>query len=182
MLKIENLNLNDYKTKTQVVIVETNLYCVDMQTLSVVIFRLNQEWLALPTLYFKEVIQRRSVHRIPHRINKILLGVVNLNGNLQLCVNLHAFLEIESDRSSVLKHLSYQQERMIAIAKEQDLWVFSVDEIDGIYQWRLSDIEYLPIPSSLSTSAYKGSMNMDKKKVKLLDEELLFSSLKRSIN
>ncbi len=65
------------------------------ETLSVLVFRLGKEWLALPTIFFKEVMHRRPVHRIPHRSSKILLGIVNLNGELKLYVALHELLQIE---------------------------------------------------------------------------------------
>src|SRR5271154_1080040 len=45
---------------------------------SVVVFRLHKEWLALSTLFFTEVAEKKVIHRIPHRNSPILLGVVNL--------------------------------------------------------------------------------------------------------
>jgi chemotaxis-related protein WspD len=150
--------------------------------LSVLVFCLGNEWLALPTIYFKEVTQRRSMHRIPHRKGKILFGIVNLNGELQLYVGLHQLLGIESTTSQILGPRTYQRERMIVIAKGDDLWVFPVDEIDGIYHWNLSVIEKVPANVYQSTAKFvKGIMKMDNKCVALLDEELLFSGLKRSI-
>lgn len=150
--------------------------------LSVMVFRLGREWLALPTICFKEVAHRRPVHRIPHRSDKILLGIVNLNGELKLCVAAHQLLEIESFTLPGSNSFSYHYDRMIAIAKEGDLWVFPVDEIDGIYDWDLAVIEKVPVNLSKSTANFlKGIMKMGNKSVGLLDEELLFSSLKRSI-
>lgn len=144
--------------------------------LSVVIFRLSQEWLALPTIYFKEVIHRRSIHSLPHRRSPLLLGLINLNGELQVCINLHALLEIEPIPSS-------PQTQMIALTKEKDVWVFPVDEIEGIDQWNLSDIKEVPLVLSPSKPHYiKGCMIKGEKKVKVLDEELLFMSLKRSLH
>ena len=37
----------------------------------------------------------RPVHRIPHRSNDVLIGLVNLRGQLQLCVSLHGLLGVE---------------------------------------------------------------------------------------
>jgi chemotaxis-related protein WspD len=150
--------------------------------LSVLVFRLGHEWMAIPTIFFKEVAHRRPVHRIPHRSEKILLGVVNLNGRLELYIALHELLQIEISGSQPLSRIPYQLDRMIAISKEGELWVFPVNEIDGIYHWNLSEMENVPITISKSTINYvKGIMNMEHKRVGLIDEELLFSSLKRSI-
>ena len=52
--------------------------------LSLLIFRLHREWLAFPTRSVVEVTATRPVHRIPHRSNEILIGMVNLRGRLQL--------------------------------------------------------------------------------------------------
>lgn len=149
--------------------------------LSVMVFRIGQEWLALPTVYFKEVTVRRLVHPLPHKNNKILQGVVNLNGELKLYVALDQLLEIES--TAYPPRYPYQEDRMMAIAKEGDLWVFPVDEIDGIYHWEdLSSLENVPVNVSKSKADYlKGIMKIGNKSIGLLDEELLFASLKRSV-
>ncbi len=149
--------------------------------LSVMVFRLGKEWLALPTVCFKEVISRRPIHRIPHQNNKILLGIINLNGELKLYIALDRILEIEPIPESTSR-IPYQQDRMIAISKEGELWVFSVEEIEGIYNLDLALIENVPVNISKSTTAYiKGIIKIGDKSVGVLDEDLLFSSLKRSI-
>lgn len=151
------------------------------ESLSVVVFRLAQDWLALATNYFKQITYTRPIHSIPHNSRKILLGTVNLDGVLQLCVSLNQLLEIEAIATTRLTR-SYQQDRMIAIVKEGDLWVFPVDEIDGIHVWNLAAIENVPVNVSKSSVNYlKGIMNNQSRSVGLLDEELLFYSLKRSI-
>lgn len=149
--------------------------------LSVVVFRIGQEWLALKTIIFKEIIHRRVIHRIPHRSGKILKGLVNLDGELQLCIALNELFEIGMDPFSLSPKFSYQKNRMIAIKKDQDLWVFAVDEIEGIHAWEESRIENIPVNVAKSTINYlKGIMNTDQKSIALIDEELLFYSLRRS--
>lgn len=148
-------------------------------TLSVVVFRLGTEWLALPTIFFNQVIHHRTIHTIPHRKDNVLTGVVSLEGELQICIALHKLLEIEAD-SITKKNQNYT--RMIAIEKNEDLWVFPVDEIDGIYLWDLSLLENIPVNVSKSTASYlKGIMNVGNRNMGLLDEELLFYSLKKGV-
>ena len=67
----------------------------DRESISVLIFRLGQEWLAFRTQTVAEVTLPRPVHRIPHRSNEILIGLVNLRGQLQLCVSLHGLLGVD---------------------------------------------------------------------------------------
>lgn len=152
------------------------------ETICVMVFRLGQEWLALETIYFKQVVHRRLIHRIPHRSGKTLLGMVNINGELQLCVALNRLLEIDQVITSHPSRVPYHQDRMMTIEKEHDLWIFPVDEIEGIQIWNLSAIENVPVNVSKSTASYlKGIINIGQKSVGLLDDELLFYSLKRSI-
>lgn len=171
----------DYKRDWTDLLTKSTMNVEGEGALSVVIFRLSQEWLALPTIFFQEVVQKRPIHRIPHRINPILLGVMNLEGTLQLCVNLHALLEIHSSsEQSSTQASSYEQ--MIALVKKRELWVFPVDEIEGIDLWNLSLMENIPVTVSKSKSNYlKGIMNKHNRSIGLLDEELLFYSLRRRI-
>ncbi|WP_068468140.1 chemotaxis protein CheW [Candidatus Protochlamydia phocaeensis] len=149
--------------------------------ISVVVFRLGQEWLALNTIYFKEVLPSRPIHRIPHRTGKILLGVANLGGELQPCMALHRLLEIDISITKP-KRNSYQSDRMIALAKDNEVWIVPVDEVEGIHNWYLSSIGNVPVNIVKSSNNYlKGIMTIANKSIGLLDEELLFYSLKRSL-
>ena len=58
------------------------------------IFRLGPEWLAFRTQTIAEVTTPRPVHRVPHRTNEVFLGLVNLQGQVQLCVSLHGLLGV----------------------------------------------------------------------------------------
>lgn len=59
---------------------------------SALLFRINAEWLALPTPAFQEVAERRPVHSLPHRRQGIVLGLVNVRGELLICVSLGRLL------------------------------------------------------------------------------------------
>src|SRR2546421_650683 len=50
---------------------------------SVLIFRIGEEWLALPVGVLAEVTPWRQPHRIPHR-GGLIAGLVNLRGELHL--------------------------------------------------------------------------------------------------
>lgn len=147
---------------------------------TVIVFRLFHEWLAISTSVLKEISYRRAVHRIPHRHKKIFLGTVNLEGELQLCIDLAKLLEIEKDTYSKTSTV-YRGNRMIAILKDKELWTFPVDEINGIYTWDLSKIENVPVNVSKSSVNYlRGIFKHAGKTIGLLDEELLFYSLRKN--
>jgi chemotaxis-related protein WspD len=63
-------------------------------TMAVVVFRLGEEWLAFDVGVVVEVAEPRTVHRIPHRSNELMKGIVNIRGELQLCISLHHLLGI----------------------------------------------------------------------------------------
>jgi chemotaxis-related protein WspD len=146
---------------------------------SVVIFRLFQEWFALSVAAVKEITYSRPIHRIPHRSGKVLLGVANLNGELQSCISLNGLLEIGS---SFNPYSPASYTRMIVLVQEKSLWIVPVDEIDGIQIWELSFLENVPVNISKSMHNYlKGIMKIDNRNIGLLDEELVFYSVKRSL-
>ena len=96
---------------------------------TVIVFRLGKEWLALATDVFCEVTEKRIVRRIPHRSKDILKGLVNLGGQLTLCVDLAKFLEVESSSEQATS----DKPKFIAIGQNQHKWVFPVDEIIGLF-------------------------------------------------
>ena len=146
--------------------------------LSVVIFRLSQELLALPTAALSEISEMRPIHRIPHRPQNSLIGLVNVSGQLKLCVSLRQFLEIGSKDISLPKTTS----RMIVTQYQDDVWVCPVDEVYGIYRFDKNSLSNVPVTVVKSTANYlRGILSWESRNVCCLDEELLFQSLRRSI-
>jgi len=151
-------------------------------TASAVIFRLGGEWLALATGVFKEMTEVRVIHRLPHRSNDILLGIVNIGGEIQLCVSLAGLLGLEpsEDADADARHGVYR--RMAVVERERERWVFGVDEVHGIHRFRAGDLERAPVTVSRAASTYtKGMISWQGRSVGFLDDELLFYSLKRNL-
>src|SRR5712671_4623218 len=53
---------------------------VEHESASILIFRVDAEWLALPTGVIEEVADPRPVHSLPHRRNGVIIGVTNVRG------------------------------------------------------------------------------------------------------
>jgi chemotaxis-related protein WspD len=168
---------------TKFLINHKNISFSEIQS-SVLSFRLADEWLAIPTKVFKLVSGLRSIHKIPHRNNTILRGIVNMRGQIRLCVSLQQLLEIPlSSAESRINPSSVIYIRMLAIEKEGSEWVFEVDEVYGIHIIEDQQLENVPVTVMKSTANYlSGVFEWEGKTVGLLDEELLFYSLKRSIS
>jgi chemotaxis-related protein WspD len=150
-------------------------------TLAVVIFRLASEWLALPAAIFAEIIPLAPTHTIPQRHSSVLLGIVNVHGEIQLCVSLRALLGIETDpEQNREQRRTYK--RMIVINRAEERWVFPVDEIHGIYRIHPHQLQNVPVTVSKSEPAFtKGLFPWKDKYVAFLDDELLLYKLNRGM-
>lgn len=156
----------------------------DQNLVSAVVFRIADEWLALPARLFQEVVQMRVVHRIPHAKSAVLRGIVNIRGELQICVSLGRLLGVEKGKGliKVDDGVSVIHERLVVIANEDQRYVFPVSEVRGIHRYGSSDLRNVPATIEHSASNYmKGMIDLDDQHVGCLDEGLLFSALKRSL-
>ncbi len=139
---------------------------------SLLIFRLGAESLAFRTRTVAEVTTPRPVHRVPHRSNRVLAGLVNLRGQAQLCVSLHGLLGIDvagpSPRLVVLRDL-----------RRAETWAFGADEVAGIR--RVPRGQWQPVPSTLANPAVGFSqavLSWDGRSVGVLDEQRVFAALR----
>lgn len=147
--------------------------------LAVMIFRIGREWLALAASLLKEVTPLAPIHTLPHRSNHILKGLVNIRGELQLCVSLGNLLGLEPNLSDPERNYTIYQ-RMIVVEKEGNRWVFAVDEIEGIHRIDRADLKNLPATLSHAKETYtQGILHWQQRYVGYLDDELLFYTLNR---
>ena len=154
--------------------------------IAVVIFRVHREWLALPTPLFKEVTPFSPIHTIPHRSNQILLGVVNIRGELQMCASLAHLLMLETAQPQTGQPAtpvhSIATPRMMVLEREGERWVFPVEEIYGVQRFQLNELKPAPTNVAKSTNTYtKGLIRWRKTHVSFLDDELLFYTLNRRV-
>ncbi|HAZ42942.1 MAG TPA: chemotaxis protein CheW [Cyanobacteria bacterium UBA11369] len=151
-------------------------------TISVGIFRLEGEWLALSAKTIEEVTQACVIRTLPHRTNNIILGLVNIRGEIQICISLKTFLGLDTPDTQ-LQHISpVVYERMIVVEKDGSRWVFPVDEIYGIHRIHPDEIGNVPSTVSKVQETYtKGVIKWQDKSVSYLDDELLFYALTKKL-
>lgn len=150
-------------------------------TLAVIVFRLAGEWLALPAETFEEVSSLRPIRPIPHRQSRVLRGLVNVRGSLQLCVSMAGLLglpETDGDAPSA----GGAGRRLVIIGREGQRWAFEVEEVCGIHRVPPEDLLAPPataakIPSALA----KAILPWRKTHAGLLDDQRLFEALRRSV-
>ena len=151
--------------------------------ISVFVLRLGREWLALKTGVLNEVVPLRPVHTIPHRSSPILRGIVNIRGELLLCASLAKVLAIEEAERQDAAHSGAVFGRMIVIGRGGERWVFPVDEVDRIYRIGTTALEEVPVTIAADALAYSRNIfAANGRRIALLDEESIFSALKRSLH
>jgi chemotaxis-related protein WspD len=143
---------------------------------SAVVFRIAGEWLALPAPLFSEITAPRPVHSMPHRRDRAVRGIVNVRGELLVCVSLAAALGIDGEAGAG------GAARLAALQRERERFAFTADEVAALH--RHDDADLLPPPATVAhaRAAYtRGLFVWQDRPVALLDEQLLFYTLNRSL-
>ena len=155
---------------------------------SVTIFRLGNEWLALSANVFEQVTAPSPVHAMPHNHKPLLRGIVNVRGQLLPCVSIHSLLGMEdpepvgaaqfypspqmspsafssvpssvvSKKQSVLQ--SGQQggyPRLVVIQQNAEKWCFEVDELYGLHYCQLDQLRRSPALNNQALSSFSKAM------------------------
>jgi chemotaxis-related protein WspD len=142
------------------------------EKVSVLIFRLGAEWLAFRTKTVAEVTTPRPIHRVPGRTNEVFLGLVNLHGQVQLCVSLHGLLGVT---------VSWSPARLVVLRDRNwaENWAFMADEVSGVQ--RISQSQWRSVPATLTNPAVGFSqivLSWNERSIGLLDEERVFNALR----
>jgi chemotaxis-related protein WspD len=142
---------------------------------SVIIFRIGEEWLALPTRVFQEVTQGRPIHSLPHRQHEVVLGVINVRGELLVCVCLGRLLGIKRDDD-------LPPNRLVVAEWQGSILTFPVDEIHGVHRYSREELKEAPATLARANASFTlGMLAWQDKMAGCLDENLVFSMLNRSL-
>lgn len=148
---------------------------------SVLLFRLGDEWLGIGSLFVNEITPMRTIHSLPHKNDSLVKGLVNIRGELQICVSIGSILNLEKARESYTTDHEIL-ERMIFIEKDGQSFVFPVSEVHGIFHYADSVLQATPATVAKSRHSYtSGILNWDDRHVGVLDHELLFYALARGL-
>jgi chemotaxis-related protein WspD len=152
---------------------------------SVLVFRLGEEWLGLPVRVLVEVTNPRPVHRIPHR-GGLLAGLVNIRGELHLCVRLDLVLGLgvggNTGVGSELADQVGRLPRMLVVKRDGEAWVFPVDEVDQVERFPAAALERVPATVSRSLNRLtRGVFASQGRSIGCLDDARLFQVLRSKI-
>jgi chemotaxis-related protein WspD len=148
---------------------------------SVLLFRLGDEWLAIDSQFVNEVTPMRTIQSLPHKSATAVKGLVNIRGELKICISFGSILQLEKACESYTTDHEIL-ERMIFIEKDGQCFVFPVSEVYGIFHYADSALQATPATVAKSRHSYtSGILCWDNKHVGVLDHELLFYALARSL-
>lgn len=146
------------------------------------VFRIGDEWLALDISVMEEVGEMRPIHTLPHRREGVLLGVVNVRGELLACVSVGRLLGIEKGVGTGSPLAGKSAGRMLVVNHGGERYAFPVSEVRGV--------QHLVLPSELPAPAFddqilgaagRSRVTWRGYNVCCLDEGKLFAALNRSL-
>jgi chemotaxis-related protein WspD len=141
---------------------------------SLLVFRLGEEWLALPTAALVEVSTVQAIHTLPHRRSPAVLGVSNVRGALVACLSLTVLLGLEEITAAPEARVL---PRMLLLGDAAHATVVCpVDEVEGIHA----------VPLSLYGAAGHGKfsralLQWQGRSVRLLEAAPLFDAITRNL-
>ncbi|WP_397449491.1 chemotaxis protein CheW [Pseudomonas sp. NA-150] len=152
-----------------------------VETRSILVFRLGEEWLGLPTRCLVEVAPLQVIHSLPHQRSRALLGVANVRGALVACLSLVELLGLES--APVANHSARIMPRMLIVAAQGGPVVVPVDEVDGIHAIAQHELDAASASGHHADAKYtRGVLQWKARSLRLLDEEQLLSAVTRSLS
>jgi chemotaxis-related protein WspD len=148
---------------------------------SVLIFRLGEEWLALPVAVLVEVTAPCAVHRVPHR-GGLLAGLVNIRGELYLCAHLDGLLGLArtvAASAGQTSGASSARARLLVARREAERWVFPVEEVDQVHRFAARELREVPPTLGRAVGRMaRGVFSWGERTVGLLDEGRVFAALR----
>lgn len=145
------------------------------------VFRVGGQWLALSAARVVRVNRCLPVRRIPHRSNRYLRGLVNVDGVLRLCVSMHALLDLEETPPEE-KDQSSGKARMVMVERDGENWVFVADEVAGLTRYTPEDVRNTPVTATETRAPLTcGVLSWNELVVGLIDEAELWAAMRRSL-
>jgi len=153
----------------------------EITTRSILVFRLGEEWLGLPTRCLVEVATLQAIHSLPHQRSRALLGVANVRGALVACLSLVELLGL--DNTLVAVQSTRVMPRMLIVAAQGGPVVVPVDEVDGIHAIDQRELDAASTSGEHATARFtRGVLQWKSRSLRLLDEEQLLSAVNRSLS
>jgi chemotaxis-related protein WspD len=156
---------------------------VELGAKSVTIFRIGTEWLVLPTEVVLAIGDRSTVRRLPGRRSGILSGLVNVRGELLLCVALAVVLGLDQPSEGPEGGKPASSERLMICKRRDARLAFQVSEVHGLHRYHPRDLRNAPATLSKAAAGIYtiGVVPWKDRMVGCLDDELLFYTFSKGL-
>ena len=150
------------------------------------VFRIGPEWLALSARLCVEIVSMRPIRRVPHRSDRMLMGLASVRGELLLCFSLANLLGLEpasrlepsAETSAAANAASQVLPRLLVARKDRFNLAFPVDEVMGLHRFHRDTVRAIPATVAHAVPQFsRGMLTADGRKIGLLDDELVFHTL-----
>jgi len=96
---------------------------------SALAFRVGAHWLALELAWVRQIAPTARPHAVPHRAGSGLAGLVNVQGQLLLAVDLRMLL---GDAGEPAPSSAAARPRLVVVQLDGDAWAFGADDVPGV--------------------------------------------------
>ena len=138
------------------------------------VFRIGPEWLAFSARLCVEIVSMRPIRRVPHRSDRMLMGLASVRGELLLCFSLANLLGLEPSA----KAAAHVRPRLLVARKAKSIMAFPVDEVMGLHRFHRDTVRAIPATVAHAVPQFsRGMLTVDERRIGLLDDELVFHAL-----
>ncbi len=138
---------------------------------SAVIFRLGEDWLALPTQVLQHAVERRPIRPLPHQRGDFILGLAAVRGELLICFSLQRLIGLAEYSAPPGR----AAERLLVTGWQGTRQAFPADEVFGLHRYLVPEIK--PTLSFIPAANFlQGMLDWEGRSVGLINEGLLFTT------
>lgn len=147
----------------------------------VFLFRLGAEWFALPAGLIDEVTEPRRVHSLPHRRDALVRGIVNVRGELLVCIALAGLIGAAAAEGARGGGRAFA--RLVVIGAGTRRVAFEADEVHGLHVHGAGDLRPVPASVGKATDALATAViGWEERAVGRLDGAALMAAIDRSLS
>ncbi len=151
-------------------------------TRAVLIFRIGDVWLGMLASAVDEIAEIRPIHSLPHRKNPVLRGVVNVRGQLLVCLSLGNWFGIDRGEEERIESPSRTRERLLVTRASGERLVFPVSEVRGITYCELDNLSPTDRWNDTEMAPFcLGTIDWRQEQVVILSENSLFNAIEAKI-
>ncbi|GJI98862.1 chew domain protein [Duganella caerulea] len=148
---------------------------------SCLVFRIGREWLSLPTKIFVSVAPQARPHRLPHRTEPGLSGIVNVGGTLYPCMSLAALLGIDENEGDAATG-RHTFARLLLTQWEDQAYALPVADLHGILRYATKSVQAPAATINKGLSRFlSGVIAHQDMHIGVLDSALIGYQLARSL-